>query len=100
MTKAPTSIVIPAFNEEVALDSTLHKLVELNIHEACEIIVVDDGSEDQTSSIVEKYPVVLCKHAHNKGYGAALKTGIRRASGKYVILMDGDGQHDPASIAV
>jgi glycosyltransferase involved in cell wall biosynthesis len=98
MAKYTTSIVIPAYNEEDAIESTLQRLVDLKIHEENEIIVVDDGSDDHTSDIVNKYPVSLYKHHMNKGYGAALKTGIRRASGEFVILMDSDGQHDPNNI--
>lgn len=98
MAKNTTSIIIPAFNEEDAIESTLQKLVELKIHEENEIIVVDDGSDDRTAEIVKDYPVLLYKHHMNKGYGAALKTGIRRAQGDYVILMDSDGQHNPRYI--
>ena len=94
-----TSIIIPAYNEEEAIGTTLEQLVELKIHEECEIIVVDDGSEDQTSAIVSNFPVSLARHGMNKGYGAALKTGIRKAGGDIVILMDSDGQHDPRYIA-
>ncbi|MEN8158361.1 MAG: glycosyltransferase family 2 protein [Bacteroidota bacterium] len=98
MATTPTSIIIPAYNEEDAIGSTLERLVELKIHEEYEIIVVDDGSDDNTPDIIGKYPVTLCRHQVNKGYGAALKTGIRKASGEYVILMDSDGQHDPGYI--
>ena len=93
-----TSIIIPAFNEEDAIGSTLDKLVGMKIHETHEIIVVDDGSDDHTPEIVKKYPVTLKRHQMNKGYGAALKTGIRHATGDRIILMDSDGQHDPKYI--
>jgi glycosyltransferase involved in cell wall biosynthesis len=99
MSKSTTSIIIPAYNEEDAIESTLRRLVDLKIHEENEIIVVDDGSDDGTAEIVKKYPVTLYMHHMNKGYGAALKTGIRKAKGSYVILMDSDGQHDPTNIA-
>ena len=99
MGKHSTSIIIPAYNEEDAIESTLRRLVDLKIHEENEIIVVDDGSDDGTAEIVKKYPVTLYMHHMNKGYGAALKTGIRKAKGSYVILMDSDGQHDPTNIA-
>lgn len=99
MPEFSTSIIIPAFNEEEAIGATLERLVELKIHEKHEIIVVDDGSADRTADIVKSYPVNLCRHHINKGYGASLKTGIRRASGKFVIMMDSDGQHDPDDIA-
>ncbi len=99
MVKFTTSIIIPAYNEEDAIESTLQRLVDLKIHEENEIIVVDDGSDDSTAEIVRKYPVTLRMHHMNKGYGAALKTGLRWSKGEYVILMDSDGQHDPTNIA-
>lgn len=94
-----TSIIIPAYNEEEAIGATLKRLVDLKIHEKHEIIVVDDGSSDSTAEIVASYPVKLYRHHINKGYGASLKTGVRRATGKYVIMMDSDGQHNPEDIA-
>lgn len=60
-----------------------------------EIIVVDDGSDDNTAQIARSFPVKVVSHSTNKGYGAALKTGIRRSTGDFVIMMDSDGQHDP-----
>lgn len=94
-----TSIIIPAYNEEEAIGAALEQLVKLKIHEKHEIIVVDDGSADKTAEIISRFPVKLCRHHINKGYGAALKTGIRKATGEYVIMMDSDGQHDPKDIA-
>jgi glycosyltransferase involved in cell wall biosynthesis len=63
-----------------------------------EIIVVDDGSKDRTREIARKFPAKLLKHNVNKGYGAALKTGIRKAKSNKVIMMDTDGQHDPEQL--
>lgn len=93
-----TSVIIPAYNEEDAISTTLDQLVALKLHEKYEILVIDDGSNDRTSEVISKYPVTLLKHHVNKGYGAALKTGIRHANGERVILMDSDGQHDPGYI--
>ncbi len=98
MTSPLTSVIIPAYNEGDVIGDTLEKLVGLNLHEKFEIIVVDDGSEDQTPEVVAGYPVSLYRHPYNKGYGAALKTGIRHAKGSRIILMDSDGQHDPACL--
>ena len=92
------SIIIPAYNEEVGIKQVLDRLTALNYHKNYEIIVVDDGSSDNTAAIVSEYPVKLAKHNVNKGYGAALKTGIREASGDKIIMMDSDGQHDPKYI--
>ncbi len=99
MTDSSVSIIIPAFNEEEAIGPTLQKLVDLKIHEKYELIIVDDGSADGTAEIAAGYPVKLYRHHVNKGYGAALKTGVRKASGDKVIMMDSDGQHDPKYIA-
>ncbi|HAW57671.1 MAG TPA: glycosyl transferase [Bacteroidales bacterium] len=89
------SVIIPAYNEEEGLKNTLDKINSLHLFDQFEFIVVDDGSTDQTARIAQEYPVHLFKHETNKGYGAALKTGIRKAKGEKVIFMDSDGQHDP-----
>ncbi|HSG67578.1 MAG TPA: glycosyltransferase family 2 protein, partial [Bacteroidales bacterium] len=90
------SIIIPAYNEETGIQGTLEKLVSGGYHEKYEIIVVDDGSTDSTREISESFPVKVISHTVNKGYGAALKTGIRKSAGSKVVFMDSDGQHDPA----
>ncbi len=95
MDKINYTIIIPAFNEEDVIESTLEKLISLDFHEKYEIIIVDDGSTDSTYEIIQKFPVKVYRHNFNKGYGAALKTGIRKAKGDKVILLDSDGQHDP-----
>jgi len=97
MTKGeyPVSVIIPAYNEETGIKGTLEDLVAGKYHEKYEIIVVDDGSTDRTKEICEEFPVRVISHTVNKGYGAALKTGIRKASSDKVAFMDSDGQHDP-----
>ena len=60
-----------------------------------EIIVVDDGSRDDTASQAQKAGASVVRHPYNKGNGAAVKSGIRRATGQYVLIVDGDGQHRP-----
>jgi len=96
--KPDISIIIPAFNEETAIGNLLSALVEKGLTESYEVLVVDDGSTDGTAAIVEKFPVKLIRHGANKGYGAALKSGIRKASGNKVVMLDSDGQHDPANL--
>ena len=59
---------------------------------------MDDGSSDQTSEAARAAGARVVRHPYNKGNGAAVKTGIREAQGELVLLMDGDGQHDPADI--
>ena len=93
--RAKISVIIPAFNEAEGIKGVLDKMIRAEFHTTYEIIVVDDGSTDETASVVKAYPVRLIRHSVNKGYGASLKTGIRNASGEFVIMMDSDGQHDP-----
>ena len=76
-------------------EALLNKMVVAGYHNEYEIIVVDDGSTDGTGEIAATFPVRVVHHSVNKGYGASLKTGIRKATGEYVITMDSDGQHDP-----
>ena len=61
-----------------------------------EIIVVDDGSTDETGASAGRAGATVIRHPYNKGNGAAVKTGIRAAAGDYVMIIDGDGQHQPA----
>ncbi len=92
------SIIVPAYNEEDAIRYGLEKFIELGYHEKYELIYINDGSTDRTEAIIREYPVILYNHNVNKGYGAALKTGIRKATGDKVIILDSDGQHDPKYI--
>lgn len=67
-------------------------------HANIEIIVVDDGSSDSTREVSEQHCTRLISHPIPKGNGAAIKTGVRAATGDIIVFMDGDGQHDPADI--
>ncbi|MBW7909227.1 MAG: glycosyltransferase family 2 protein [Kiritimatiellae bacterium] len=87
------SIIIPVFNEEAAIGATLEGLIAAGWNTRAEILVVDDGSADATAEVVGRYPVRLLRHRVNRGYGAALKTGIRAAKTDHVLIMDSDGQH-------
>lgn len=91
---AQVSVVIPAFNEEDAIGATIEGL--LSRHSWGEVLVVDDGSTDATAARAAAAGARVVRHPYNKGNGAAVKTGIREAKGSIVLLMDGDGQHDPA----
>ncbi|WP_299976325.1 glycosyltransferase family 2 protein [uncultured Pseudoteredinibacter sp.] len=90
------SVVIPAKNEEKGLRKVLPRLKELDCVK--EVIVVDDGSSDDTRSVCESYEVRCISHPHSIGNGAAIKTGARAASCETIVFMDGDGQHRPQDI--
>lgn len=94
---APTvggiTIVIPAHNEEGAIGAVLSALRGLSHPALREVIVVDDGSSDRTGEIARESGVRVIRQPSNRGYGAALKAGIRAASSEYVLTMDADGQH-------
>lgn len=98
MSQSPRiSIIIPAYKEEAVIGSILDRVNNLNI--ADEILVVDDGSPDRTAEIAEGYPHVrVLRHPYNIGNGAAIKTGIRAATGDVIVMMDSDGQHPPEEI--
>jgi glycosyltransferase involved in cell wall biosynthesis len=98
------SIVIPAYNEEQAIGPTLARCLAAardGALGAVEIIVVNDGSRDRTRDVVLAAGdgVRLVEHEHNRGYGAALKTGFRAARGELLGFLDADGTCDPASFA-
>jgi len=87
------SIVIPAHNEEGAIGAVLATLRDIPHPAVREVIVVDDGSSDRTFEIAEASGVRVLRQPSNRGYGAALKAGIRAATGEYILTMDADGQH-------
>lgn len=90
------SIVLPAKNESAAIGQTLQKL-RMQCASA-EIIVVNDGSTDDTASVASAAGARVLHHPYSKGNGAAIKTGARAATGEVIVFMDADGQHDPADI--
>ncbi len=90
------TVVLPAFNEEKGIADTILKIRAL--HPDFEILVVDDGSTDNTMAEAIKAGANAWPHPYNIGNGAAVKTGLRCASGRWILLMDADGQHDPADI--
>jgi glycosyltransferase involved in cell wall biosynthesis len=88
---AEVSVVIPAFNEGSVIASVVSRLkATAPWHE---VIVVDDGSSDDTAAHAAAAGATVVRHPYNKGNGAAVKSGIRRACGDYVMIIDGDGQH-------
>jgi len=90
------SLVLPAKNESAAIEQTIKKIKHLNI--VYEIIVVNDGSTDDTKQVAEAAGAKVISHPYSKGNGAAIKTGARYATGEVIVFMDADGQHDPGDI--
>jgi glycosyltransferase involved in cell wall biosynthesis len=90
------SVVIPAFNEEQSIGTVISAVREL--YESFEILVIDDGSDDHTAANAERAGALVYRHPINLGNGAAIKTGIRNATGDILVFMNADGQHDPKDI--
>jgi glycosyltransferase involved in cell wall biosynthesis len=92
-----TSVIVPAFNEGEAIAAVVAALrAGASWHE---IVVVDDGSKDDTAAQARAAGAIVVRHPYNKGNGAAVKSGIRQATGEHVLIVDGDGQHKPADAA-
>lgn len=88
------TVVIPAMNESAAIAGVVRDLAATaGWHE---ILVIDDGSTDDTAAQAAAAGARVVRHPYNKGNGAAVKTGIRAATGDYILIIDGDGQHKPA----
>lgn len=101
------SVVIPVFEEERSIKDLIPEIVNtLELDDfSFEIVVVDDGSADETPNILRDlrstYPrqLKVVRHLYNKGNGSALRTGAQVAKGDVVVFMDSDGQHSPSEIA-
>ena len=88
-----TSVVIPAYGEGPAIASVVTALLaSAHWHE---VIVVDDGSTDDTARLAAEAGAKVIRHPYNKGNGASVKTAVRHATGDYILILDGDGQHQP-----
>jgi glycosyltransferase involved in cell wall biosynthesis len=96
-TTSTFSLVIPARNEAEGLAKLLPELSQY-LPEGTEVIVVNDGSDDDTIAVCKVNGVKVINHPYPKGNGAAIKTGARAASGDVLIFMDADGQHKPEDI--
>ncbi|MDY6838333.1 MAG: glycosyltransferase family 2 protein [Thermodesulfobacteriota bacterium] len=96
MDETEVSIIIPAYNEGQAIGALVRKIKELYPH--VEVLVIDDGSTDDTAAMARDAGASVYSHPHNIGNGAAIKSGIRLASGEVLVFIDGDGQHDPRDV--
>lgn len=96
------SIILPAKNEAAAIGATVEKihtqLAQMGLTTGAEVLVVNDGSTDDTAAVAEAAGARVVHHPYSKGNGAAIKTGARAAQGDVLVFMDADGQHDPADI--
>lgn len=92
--QSPVTVLIPALNEERSLANTI-SLVEKHraLFRELELIVINDGSQDRTAEIARTLPVTLLEHEITRGYGAALKSGLRQAKGELIIITDADGTY-------
>ncbi len=94
-------IIIPAYNEGETIEKLLDQLEQPKISSIADLVVIDDGSMDNTYYVVKKRKHALITHVYNLGYGSALQSGYKyavRGGYKYVIQMDADGQHDVCNI--
>jgi glycosyltransferase involved in cell wall biosynthesis len=97
-------VVVPAYDEAEHIGDFLDRLVPHARERGWQVLVVDDGSTDGTDEILAEAgrrhgaDLEVLTHPHNRGYGAALKTGIRKARTPFVATMDSDGQHAPGEL--
>lgn len=90
------SVILPAKNEEKSIAAVVEGI--RHVCPQAEIIVVDDGSTDNTATLAAAAGATVVRHPYSKGNGAAVKTGARAAQGDSLVFMDADGQHDPQDI--
>ncbi len=94
------SIILPAMNEGETISPVISRIQRAlrGIGKSFEILVVDDGSADRTGEAAQEAGARVIRHPYNMGNGAAIKTGIRNAMGRELVMLDADGQHAPEDI--
>ena len=94
------TIIIPCYNEEPGIQETLDTLIPYSQKFNWKILVIDDGSIDNTSNILSKFSqrIQIITHPVNRGYGASLKTGLLSAKTNHIAFYDADGQHRPEDL--
>ncbi len=96
MKKVLVTILMPAYNEEQSIGNTVLRVKEL--YPDFEVLVIDDGSTDNTMQVAMDAGANVWPHPYNIGNGAAIKSGLRVAKGEWIVMMDADGQHAPEDI--
>ncbi len=101
--KKKVSIIIPVFNEESTIKEVINKVLDIKSEDFDkEIIIVNDGSTDNTQDILNSFQsnhrIKIIEHKKNLGKGAAVRTGIKNATGDVIIIQDGDLEYDPKDI--
>ena len=100
MSNPAISVIIPAYEEQKTIGLVLNQTISVmdDLKYPYEILVVDDGSKDQTNQIASQHKVTVIANGRNQGKGHALRHGFEHANGDIIITMDSDGEHDPKDI--
>jgi dolichol-phosphate mannosyltransferase len=97
------SIIVPAYNEEKTIVALLDRVFDVDFGSIeGEVLVVDDGSKDRTGELLRAYnrPLKVITHAKNSGKGSAIQSGIKEATGDYVVIQDADLEYDPNDLKI
>jgi glycosyltransferase involved in cell wall biosynthesis len=94
------TIIVPVYREEKGISRVVEGLIRVmdGLGRSYEVLVVDDGSGDRTADRAREAGARVISHPYRIGNGAAVKTGIRNSRGSLLVMLDGDGQHDPADV--